>query len=86
LPASHGLDVEITDVNGWPALVGRRDGAVTFVINIETDGAKIATIRSVTNPQKLHLCHVSRGKGGRHAASQAWAQLTHRTRCVAIRT
>ena len=23
------------------------------------DGAKIATIRSVLNPQKLHLCHVS---------------------------
>jgi len=59
LPSSPGLDVEITDVNGWPALVGRSGGAVTFVINIETDGAKIATIRSVLNPEKLLLRHVS---------------------------
>jgi RNA polymerase sigma-70 factor (ECF subfamily) len=59
LPPSPGLDVEITDVNGWPALVGRSGGAVTFVLNIETDGAQIATIRNVLNPQKLLLRHVS---------------------------
>ena len=59
LPSAHGLDVEITDVNGWPALVGRSGRAVTFVISIETDGAKIATIRSVMSPQKLLLPHVS---------------------------
>jgi RNA polymerase sigma-70 factor, ECF subfamily len=59
LPSSHGLDVEITDVNGWPALVGRRDGSVTFVMSIETDGEMIATIRSVLNPKKLLLCHVN---------------------------
>jgi RNA polymerase sigma-70 factor (ECF subfamily) len=59
LPATPDLDVDITDVNGWPALVGRRAGAVTFVINIETDGAKIVTIRSVLNPKKLLLPHVS---------------------------
>jgi len=59
MPAEHGLDVEVTDVNGWPALVGRRGGAVAFVLNIETDGAKITTIRSVLNPQKLLLRHVS---------------------------
>jgi RNA polymerase sigma-70 factor (ECF subfamily) len=59
MPTSHGVDVEITDVNGSPAIVGRRAGAVTFVINIETDGAKIATIRSVMNPQKLLLHHVN---------------------------
>ena len=59
LPSSHGIDVEITDVNGWPAIVGRSGGAVAFVINIETDGAKIATIRSVMNPQKLLLRHLS---------------------------
>lgn len=58
-PASPGLNIEITDVNGWPAVVGRSGEAVTFVINIETDGAKIATIRSVLSPQKLHLRHVS---------------------------
>jgi RNA polymerase sigma-70 factor (ECF subfamily) len=59
MPSSHGLEVEITDVNGWPALVGRRGGAVAFVLNIETDGTKITTIRSVLNPQKLQLRHVS---------------------------
>jgi RNA polymerase sigma-70 factor, ECF subfamily len=59
LPASAGLEVEITDVNGWPALVGRSGGAVTFVINIETDGERIAIIRSVLSPQKLLLRHVS---------------------------
>ncbi len=59
LPAEARLEVEIADVNGWPAVIGRSGGAVTFVINIETDGSKIATIRSVLNPQKLLLRHVS---------------------------
>jgi RNA polymerase sigma-70 factor (ECF subfamily) len=58
-PAAADLDVEISTVNGWPALVGRSGGVVTFVINIETDGEKIATIRSVLDPQKLLLRHVS---------------------------
>lgn len=57
-PASHGLEVEITDVNGWPAFIGRRGGTVAFVINIETDGAEITAIRSVLNPQKLFLRQV----------------------------
>lgn len=56
-PAS-GLQIEITDVNGWPAVVGRVGGAVSFVLNIEADGEKIVTIRSVLNPQKLQLRHV----------------------------
>ena len=59
MPSEHGLDVEVTDVNGWPALVGRRGGAVAFVLNIETDGTHITTIRSVLNPQKLLLRHMS---------------------------
>jgi RNA polymerase sigma-70 factor (ECF subfamily) len=53
------LTVEITDANGWPALVGRRGGAVAFVMNIETDGERITTIRSVLNPHKLTLRHAS---------------------------
>jgi RNA polymerase sigma-70 factor (ECF subfamily) len=59
MPAEHRLEHEVIDVNGWPALVGRRGGAVAFVLNIETDGTHITTIRSVLNPQKLRLCHVS---------------------------
>ena len=59
MPSDHGLEPEVTDVNGWPALVGRRGGRIAFVLNIETDGTQITTIRSVLNPQKLRLCHVS---------------------------
>ncbi len=57
--STHDLEVEVTDVNGWPALVGRQGGTVAFVMNIETDGARIVTIRSVMNPRKLRLPHVS---------------------------
>ena len=46
-------------MNGWPAVVGRVGGVVSFVLNIETDGEKIVAIRSVLSPQKLHLRHVS---------------------------
>jgi RNA polymerase sigma-70 factor, ECF subfamily len=59
MPLEHGLVPEVTDVNGWPALIGRRGGVVAFVLNIETDGTHITTIRSVLNPQKLRLSHVS---------------------------
>ena len=58
MPASHGLDVTINDVNGWPAIVGRRGPSAAFVINVESDGQKIVTIRSVLNPQKLVLRHL----------------------------
>ena len=44
---------EVVDVNGWPALVGRRDGAANFVLSIETDGERILAIRNVVNPDKL---------------------------------
>jgi RNA polymerase sigma-70 factor (ECF subfamily) len=50
--------VEISDVNGWPALIGRIDGQTRFVLTIETDGAAIAAIRNVVNPEKLHLRHL----------------------------
>jgi RNA polymerase sigma-70 factor (ECF subfamily) len=59
MPPGHLLDHDVTDVNGWPALVGRRGGTVAFVLNIETDGTHITTIRSVLNPQKLQLRQVS---------------------------
>ena len=53
------LSVEITDVNGWPALVGRTGATVVFVINVETDASSVVAIRSVLSPQKLFLRHVS---------------------------
>lgn len=57
--STPGLVVQIADVNGWPAVVGRVGGAVTFVMAIETNGEKITTIRSMLNPEKLALPHVS---------------------------
>ncbi len=57
--ASDGRAIEIADVNGWPAVIGRVGGVVTFVINIETDGEKIVAIRSCLSPEKLRLRHVS---------------------------
>jgi RNA polymerase sigma-70 factor (ECF subfamily) len=53
--SEQGLEVEIVDTNGWPALVGRREGVVAFVMHVETDGANIVAINSVLNPQKLLL-------------------------------
>lgn len=44
---------EVLDINGWPALVGRRDGAANFALSIESDGKKILAIRNVVNPEKL---------------------------------
>jgi RNA polymerase sigma-70 factor (ECF subfamily) len=58
-PSSPALDIEITDVNGWPAIIGRAGGTVTFVMSIETDSGKVATIRTILSPHKLLLRHVS---------------------------
>lgn len=54
-PPAPDLAVEVRDVNGWPALVGRTGAGVSFVIGIETDGARITAIRNVVNPDKLAL-------------------------------
>lgn len=59
LPSQQGLDIEIVDANGWPALVGRRGGVISFVMHVETDGTHIVTINSVLNPQKLTLPQVN---------------------------
>ena len=59
MPASHGLEIEVADVNAWPALIGRSSGAVAFVLNIETQDEHITAIRSVLNPAKLRLRHMS---------------------------
>lgn len=42
-------------MNGWPAIIARSAESVRFVINVETDGERITTIRSVLNPEKLLL-------------------------------
>lgn len=52
-PPGAGQSYEILTVNGWPALVGRMDGVVNMVLDIETDGHRIVGVRSVLNPDKL---------------------------------
>ena len=54
-PESAGLRYGIEEINGWPAIVRRMDGAASFVLTIETDGAKILALRTVLNPEKLRL-------------------------------
>ncbi len=51
--APAGIVPELTEVNGWPALVLWLDGAVFDVMSFETDGEHIHAIRSVLNPEKL---------------------------------
>jgi RNA polymerase sigma-70 factor (ECF subfamily) len=45
----------VQSINGWPALVARKAGGIFAIINIETDGEKIAAVRSLVNPDKLAL-------------------------------
>jgi RNA polymerase sigma-70 factor (ECF subfamily) len=56
LPDPRRLSVR--SVNGWPALVGGGGGVVDMIINIETDGERIFSIRTVLNPDKLSLPHI----------------------------
>lgn len=56
-PLPPGLSVEVTDVNGWPAAVGRAPSGIHFVTTIETDGVSISTICNIVNPDKLCLRH-----------------------------
>jgi RNA polymerase sigma-70 factor (ECF subfamily) len=51
--APAGITPELVEVNGWPALVLRLNGAVFDVMSFETDGEHIHAIRSVLNPEKL---------------------------------
>jgi RNA polymerase sigma-70 factor (ECF subfamily) len=56
LPAD--LKVDVRDVNGWPALIGRTAGSVSFVMTIAVHGELISTVCNVVNPDKLILRHV----------------------------
>jgi RNA polymerase sigma-70 factor (ECF subfamily) len=51
--APSGIIPELSEVNGWPTVVLRLNGAVFDVISFETDGEHIHAIRSVLNPEKL---------------------------------
>lgn len=50
-----GVVPSIEEVNGRPAVVGRRDGAIANLLLFEFDGDRIAEILSVVNPEKLQF-------------------------------
>lgn len=51
--ALPGLSIGIEEVNGLPALVLRTGGILRSVIDVETDGTLILSLRNVANPDKL---------------------------------
>ncbi|HET8773129.1 MAG TPA: RNA polymerase sigma-70 factor [Thermoanaerobaculia bacterium] len=49
----EGVEPSIEEVNGQPALVGRRDGAIVSISMFALEEDRIAEITSFTNPDKL---------------------------------
>ena len=61
-PGAAGLTAELAHLNGAPAMVLRRDGALEIVLSFDVRGGRIATIRAILNPAKLrHLGRVLAG-------------------------
>ena len=56
-----GIDVSIEEVNGAPAVLGRRDGAIASIVTFAFDGGRIAEIASVVNPDKLRFAEKQHG-------------------------
>jgi RNA polymerase sigma-70 factor (TIGR02957 family) len=50
---ADGLESVLREVNGEPAIVSTRDGALVSVWFVETDGAVVSGLRLVSNPEKL---------------------------------
>jgi RNA polymerase sigma-70 factor (ECF subfamily) len=48
-----GVEYEVREVNGWPALVGVLEGAVVAMAQLETDGERVFGVSTWTNPEKL---------------------------------
>lgn len=51
--APIGSTFEVADLNGLPSLLVRVDGVVRAVVDIETDGTRILSLRAIANPDKL---------------------------------
>ena len=58
--AQYNPKLSIESINGQPALVVRVDGVVRSVIDIETDGTQIISLRAIVNPDKLLALGVTR--------------------------
>jgi RNA polymerase sigma-70 factor (ECF subfamily) len=53
-----GVVYELREINGWPALVGVLDGAVVALAQLETDGERVFSISTWSNPDKLTALRV----------------------------
>ena len=53
-----GVVYELREINGWPALVGVLDGAVVALAQLETDGERVFSISTWSNPEKLTALRV----------------------------
>lgn len=51
--APQGATVEVIEVNGLPALLGRVNGQIVNVVTLQVEGDFIHAIRTVLNPDKL---------------------------------
>jgi RNA polymerase sigma-70 factor (ECF subfamily) len=51
--ANAKLDMDMTEVNGQPALVVREGAEMLGIMTVETDGEKITTLYGLRNPDKL---------------------------------
>ena len=52
---AQGIEPSIEEVNGAPAVVGRRDGEITNILTFTFDGDRIAEVISFVNPDKLEF-------------------------------
>jgi RNA polymerase sigma-70 factor (ECF subfamily) len=50
---NQGYAPELRDVNGWPAVLLLRGADVYAVLAIETDGERVYSVQTVSNPDKL---------------------------------
>jgi len=60
---------ELAEVNGWPALLVRRDGQLFMVLSCQSDGQRISDIYVILNPDKLRLAALPEGLAGERAPS-----------------
>ena len=48
-----GMSMELTQVNGWPALIIRLEGALDSVMTVRVEEGLVSAIYTVRNPEKL---------------------------------
>lgn len=60
---SAGLTFTIEEVNAAPAIVARAGGAIQSVVTFAWDGARIADVASIVNPEKLEFARRQATRG-----------------------